>query len=63
MPAYLADKADQFENVGTLKEPNMEALATMAPELIIISNRLADFAEQLEEIAPVVVLSVDYTDY
>ena len=63
MPAYLADKADQFENVGTLKEPNVEALANLAPELIIISNRLVDFAEQLEEIAPVVVLSVDYTDY
>ncbi|MPM54629.1 putative ABC transporter solute-binding protein YclQ [bioreactor metagenome] len=63
MPAYLADKADQFENVGTLKEPNVEALANLAPELIIISNRLVDFAEELEEIAPVVVLSVDYTDY
>ena len=63
MPAYLADKADQFENVGTLKEPNVEALANLAPELIIISNRLLDFAEQLEEIAPVIVLSVDYTDY
>lgn len=63
MPAYLADTADQFENVGTLKEPNVEALANLAPELIIISNRLVDFAEQLEEIAPVVVLSVDYTDY
>lgn len=63
MPAYLADKADQFENVGTLKEPNVEALANLAPELIVISNRLEDFAEQLEEIAPVVVLSVDYTDY
>ena len=63
MPAYLADKADQFENVGTLKEPNGEALANLAPELIIISNRLIDFAGQLEEIAPVVVLSVDYTDY
>jgi iron complex transport system substrate-binding protein len=63
MPAYLADTADQFENVGTLKEPNVEALANLAPELIIISNRLLDFAEQLEEIAPVVVLSVDYTDY
>lgn len=63
MPAYLADTADQFENVGTLKEPNVEALANLAPELIVISNRLEDFAEQLEEIAPVVVLSVDYTDY
>lgn len=63
MPAYLADTADQFENVGTLKEPNVEALANLAPEIIIISNRLVDFAEQLEEIAPVVVLSVDYTDY
>lgn len=63
MPAYLADTADRFENVGTLKEPNVEALANLAPELIIISNRLVDFAEQLEGIAPVVVLSVDYTDY
>lgn len=63
MPAYLADTEDQFENVGTLKEPNVEALANLAPELIIISNRLLDFAEQLEEIAPVIVLSVDYTDY
>nr|WP_321293413.1 ABC transporter substrate-binding protein [uncultured Trichococcus sp.] len=63
MPAYLADTADRFENVGTLKEPNVEALANLAPELIIISNRLVDFAEQLEGIAPVVVLSIDYTDY
>lgn len=63
IPAYLSDRASQFENVGTLKEPNVEALANLAPELIIISNRLVDFAEQLEEIAPVVVLSVDYTDY
>lgn len=63
MPAYLAEEADQFGNIGTLKEPNMESLAKLAPELIIISNRLADFADQLEEIAPVVVLSVDYTDY
>ena len=63
MPAYLSELAEQYENIGTLKEPNMEALAMMAPELIIISNRMVDYAEQLEEIAPVLVLSVDYADY
>lgn len=63
MPAYLSDLAERYENIGTLKEPDMEALATMAPDLIIISNRMADYAEKLEEIAPVLVLSADYADY
>lgn len=63
MPVYLSDLSTQYENVGTLKEPNVETLAILAPDLIIISNRMADFAEQLEEIAPVLVLSVDYADY
>ena len=63
VPAYLKDTVSEMENVGTLKEPDMEKLITLAPDLIIISGRLADFSEQLQEIAPVLQLSVDQTDY
>lgn len=62
-PAYISDFAGQYENVGTLKEPHMERLAELQPDLIIISNRLSDFSPELEEIAPVLLLSVDYGDY
>ena len=63
VPGHLKDTVSEMENVGTLKEPDMEKLITLAPDLIIISARLADFSEQLEEIAPVLQLSVDQTDY
>ncbi len=63
VPAYLKDTVSEMENVGTLKEPDMEKLITLPPDLIIISGRLADFSEQLQEIAPVLQLSVDQTDY
>lgn len=62
-PAYIKEFAEKYENVGTLKEPNMEQLAELSPDLIIISNRLLDFAGELEEIAPVLVLNTDYQDY
>lgn len=63
VPGYLKDTVSEMENVGTLKEPDIEKLITLAPDLIIISGRLADFSEQLQEIAPVLQLSVDQTDY
>ena len=63
VPGYLKDTVSEMENVGTLKEPDMEKLITLSPDLIIISGRLADFSEQLQEIAPVLQLSVDQTDY
>ena len=63
VPGYLKDTVSEMENVGTLKEPDMEKLITLSPDLIIISGRLADFSEQLQEIAPVLQLSVDQKDY
>lgn len=62
-PAYLADFVSQYENVGTLKEPDTEKLAELQPELIVISNRMADFASELEKIAPVLLLTSDYEHY
>lgn len=55
-------KDDKYVNVGSLKEPNMEAVADAKPDLIIISGRTADYADQFSEIAPTVDLSVDNAD-
>lgn len=58
LPESLKNYAD-VESVGTLKEPDFEAIAELDPDLIIISARLAEQAPQLEEIAPTVNLSSD----
>lgn len=55
-------KDEKYINVGSLKEPDMEAVADADPDLIIISGRTADFADQFSEIAPTIDLSVDNTD-
>lgn len=62
-PGYLADFLGDVENVGTLKEPDVEKLVTLDPDLIIISDRLADFSDQLEQIAPVLQVTIDQADY
>lgn len=63
VPGYLEETVAELENVGTLKEPDIEKLITLTPDLIIISGRLADFSEQLEEVAPVLQLSIDSSNY
>ena len=63
VPGYLEETVAELENVGTLKEPDIEKLITLAPDLIIISGRLADFSDQLEEVAPVLQLSIDSSNY
>jgi len=45
---------DQFQNAGSLAEPDFEAIFAMNPELIIISGRLADYFEELSVIAPTI---------
>lgn len=60
LPDELSAFAD-VENVGTLKEPDFEAVAALGPDLIIISARMAELAPQLEEIAPVADMSADGT--
>ena len=55
---YLADakSADSVE-VGTLFEPDLEALNRLKPEAIIIGGRMAPKADALAKIAPVVDLT------
>lgn len=61
LPAYLADYK-KVESAGGLKEPDLEKINEMNPDLIIISGRQSDFLEQLQAIAPTMYLAVDTTD-
>ncbi|WP_078435475.1 siderophore ABC transporter substrate-binding protein [Metabacillus halosaccharovorans] len=64
LPAHLEKYAsDEYTNVGGLKEPLLEDLAEMAPDVIFISGRQSAFYEELKEIAPVVFIGTSETDY
>lgn len=65
LPAYLDKYADteNYENVGTLKEADFEAINAMKPDLIIISGRQADMYEEYAAIAPTVHIAVDTDNY
>lgn len=64
IPSYLEKyEGDDYENVGSLKEPDFDKLAQIDPDLIIISGRQASLHDQLTEIAPTIHLGVDATRY
>jgi len=64
IPSYL-DKyeGDDYENVGSLKEPDFEKIAEIDPDLIIISGRQSEVYDELEELADTIYLGVDTTRY
>ncbi|TKV29573.1 siderophore ABC transporter substrate-binding protein [Arthrobacter sp. NamB2] len=63
LPAQLSDyEGGDITNIGSMKEPDFEAIAAAAPDLIIISGRVADSYDELSEIAPTIDLSVDAAD-
>lgn len=54
-PAYLADDLDGTESIGYIAEPDIDAIANLAPDLIIGSKvRHEAVYEELEAIAPTV---------
>ena len=64
LPSLLTKYEDsKYENVGSLKEPDMEKVYELKPELIIMSGRLESYYEELNKIAPTIYLGVDNTDY
>lgn len=64
LPDYLKKyDADDYEAVGGLKEPDMEKIYEMQPDLIIISGRQASYYEELSKIAPTINLNVSNEDY
>lgn len=64
LPQYLSKfKDDKYEAIGSLKEPNMEKIFELKPDLIIISGRQVDYYDELNKIAPTINLGVDSNDY
>lgn len=59
LPEPLAhyDSAE-YTNIGSMMEPDFEAIAAGAPDLIIISGRTAGSYDELSKIAPTIDLSV-----
>lgn len=61
LPSFLA-AYKEVESAGGIKEPDLEKINAMQPDLILISGRQKDFKEQLAKIAPTLYLSTDNTD-
>lgn len=54
-PEYLADEVEGAENVGTIEQPSVEAIAALEPDLILSSKlRHEAIYDQLSRIAPTV---------
>lgn len=58
IPDYLKSFKG-VESVGGIKEPDLEKINELKPDLIVISGRQHDSKDALAKIAPVVYLSVD----
>ena len=50
---------ERFTKIGSMKEPDFEAISAGAPDLIIISGRTAGAYEELSKIAPTIDLTLD----
>ncbi|GGI09259.1 siderophore ABC transporter substrate-binding protein [Egicoccus halophilus] len=64
LPERLSSYADDaYAKVGTLFEPDYEAVNALGPDLIIVGGRSAETLPELAQIAPTIDLSVDNTDF
>lgn len=64
IPTYLEKyTSEDYTNVGSLKEPDFEAIHEMQPDVIFISGRQAELYEEFADIAPTVFVELDYANY
>lgn len=61
---YLADQLQGVPTVGSADSPNLEAIVQIDPDVIVIESRTAENSyDQLEKIAPTIVLGDDWMNY
>ncbi|MCB4456819.1 siderophore ABC transporter substrate-binding protein [Leisingera sp. McT4-56] len=60
--SYLDDLQAQAASAGTLFEPDFEAIAMLAPDLIVAGGRSSAQVEPLAEIAPAIDMTIWGTD-
>ena len=58
LPKYL-ESFSSVESAGGIKEPDLEKINSLQPDLILISGRQQDSQKDLEKIAPTLYLGVD----
>lgn len=64
VPSFLSKYEDErYTDVGTLQEPDLEALARLDPDLVIVGFRSAGSYPELARTFPTVDITFDYTDY
>lgn len=64
LPDYLGDRAEGIEVVGTIEEPDLEAIAALDPDLILSATvRHEGIYDQLSQIAPTVFTESSGTDW
>ncbi len=65
MPNYLDQLKDNANigDVGGVKEPDLEKINALHPDLILISTRQEKFYDELSSIAPTIYVGVDEKDY
>ena len=65
LPSYLSDLKNQkgITNVGNLKEVDLEKVASLNPDLIILSGRTQAQMDEFKKIAPTVYFETSSTDY
>lgn len=64
LPPYLLKyKTKEFASSGSLSEPDFETIYMQKPDVIIIGSRAVKAYEELSEIAPTVVFTVDSKSY
>lgn len=59
MPVYLEKEFKDTEKAGGIKEPDLEKINALQPDLIVISGRQQEAQASLEKIAPTLYLGVD----
>lgn len=60
VPEFLAEyRGEQYADVGTLFEANLEAVNAVDPDLILVAGRSAELKDDLSQIAPTLDLSID----
>lgn len=62
LPNLKAANTPETQDIGTLLEPDLDALHTLQPKMIVVGADLANQAQKLAKIAPVADMTLDAQD-
>lgn len=63
IPKYLEKYKQTYFDGGEIKSPNIEEIFNFQPQAIFINNRQADFYDELNKIAPTVMVDLNAETY